>query len=1053
VSTLLPILVLSHPSPSTRLPCCALAKSLTPCLLALLACGMSSAQEPEVTLDQLNHRAYGLLEGAPTNPLDMAQTTDGTLWLAGMVGLSRFDGVRFTKYPGPSDEPLPTTLVYALLASPDGGLWIGFGLGGVGFLKAGHLTVYTEKDGLPGGSVNRLLLDHDGTLWIATNGGLARLRGGHGERVASDLIDRVRSLALDKTGALWVQTVDHVFVLTAGHSTFHEMGRLAVADNKTARLRIQESLAVAPDGSVWAAFPDTMLIFAGSQAQSAAVTRLKGSYWPLMFDRNGNLWATKDRGLYRWQNARLISERSATLAEIGKPSEPQGAPSGLNDTFVNAFFEDREGNVWVGRGAGVDRYSRSTVRPISLPPCADIPNILSVDDAGAFWSECRRNTGLTSYVLMKIRNGSVVAQYETDQWFSAGYRTLDGTVWFGNDVELAHLAGNRLLETPIPPAARGIDMQAITEDRDGSLWVSVVRKGVYRAVASGDWVPGGGLEALKRLGPAIVEMTDPDGNIWFGYPNSQVARLQNDTVRVFDGTQGLNIGGVESIHATGGQIWAGGELGLARFDGARFIPILSASGNRFTGLSGIVATRDGDLWLNGTEGITRIPHAEIEHVIRDPDYHVQSKTFDFMDGVPGSAWQLRTVPSILDTGNGQLWFEMTHGLALIDSQHLILNTLPPPMTIWSLASNDKQYPNQGSELRLPVHSKNVDFNYSAGSLTVPEHVRFRYKLEGSDRDWQDGGNRRDARYTNLGPGHYTFRVTASNNDGVWNTAGTSVRFEILPAFYQTKWFYALCGLVCVAILTALYKVRMRQVAAQVRGRLEARLAERERIARDLHDTLLQGVQGLIWRFQAAADGISPPDQPARQLMEQSLDRADKLLAESRDKVKDLRTGACEAAELTQALATEGEQLAQQYSAKFRLSVQGTARTLHPIVREEGYLIGREALGNAFRHSGARNIEAEVTYGDAALHMRVRDDGRGIAASILEAGGSPGHFGLIGMRERAKKLGGQLDVWSRPGAGTEIDLRVPADVAYRRSQAGSGRARSRLATSRSTAGSD
>ena len=1030
-----------------RLPCCSLAKRLTLSLLVILPWCVSLAQEPEVTLDQLNHRAYGLLEGAPTNPLDMAQTTDGTLWLAGMVGLSRFDGVRFTKYPGPSDEPLPTTLVYALLASPDGGLWIGFGLGGVGFLKAGHLTVYTEKDGLPGGSVNRLLLDHDGTLWIATNGGLARLRGGHGERVASDLIDRVRSLALDKTGALWVQTVDHVFVLTAGHSTFHEMGRLAVADNKTARLRIQESLAVAPDGSVWAAFPDTMLIFAGSQAQSAAVTRLKGSYWPLMFDRNGNLWATKDRGLYRWQNARLISERSATLAEIGKPSEPQGAPSGLNDTFVNAFFEDREGNVWVGRRTGVDRYSRSTVRPISLSPCAGQATTLSVDEAGTFWSACI-STDLNSQALMKIRNGSVVTQYETDQWFSAGYRARDGTVWFGGPGELAHLAGPRLLWTPIPPAARGIDTQAITEDRDGSLWVSVVRKGVFHVVASGEWVPDGGLEALKRLGPAVVEMTAPDGNIWFGYPNSQIARLQNGAVRVFDRSQGLSIGGVESIYATGGQLWAGGELGLARFDGVRFISIWSASGIRFTGLSGIVATHEGDLWLNGTEGITRIPHAEIEHVIRDPDYHVQSRTFDVMDGVPGSAQQLRTIPSILDTGNGQLWFEMSQGLVLIDSQHLVLNTLPPPVTISSLRSNDKQYPNLGSELRLPVHSTDVDFNYSAGSLAVPEHVRFRYKLEGSDRDWQDGGNRRDARYTNLGPGHYTFRVTASNNDGVWNTAGTSVRFEILPAFYQTRWFYALCALAGVALLTGLYRVRMRQVAAEVRGRLEARLAERERIARELHDTLLQGMQGLIWRFQAAADRI-PPGEPARQLMEQSLDRADKLLGEGRDRVKDLRPRAEDVTDLVEALAAEGEQFTQLHPVKFRVSVQGASRELHPIVREEGFLIAREALGNAFQHSGAKNIEAEVSYGQAALQVRIRDDGRGIGAAVLDAGGSPGHFGLIGMRERAKKLGGQLEVWSRPGAGTEIDLRVPADVAYRPSQAGSGRAR-RLATSRSTA---
>ena len=236
----------------------------------------------------------------------------------------------------------------------------------------------------------------------------------------------------------------------------------------------------------------------------------------------------------------------------------------------------------------------------------------------------------------------------------------------------------------------------------------------------------------------------------------------------------------------------------------------------------------------------------------------------------------------------------------------------------------------------------------------------------------------------------------------------------------------------LAALTVAYRVRVRQVAAHVRDRLEAQLAERERIARDLHDTLLQGMQGLIWRFQAASDRI-PPGEPARQLMEQSLDRADKLLEESRDKVKDLRPAANDVANLAQALAAEGEQFTKLHSAQFHVSVQGTPRDLHPIVREEGFLIGREALANAFNHSVAANIEAEVTYGEHALQIRIRDDGRGIGETVLAAGGRPGHFGLLGMHERAKQMGAQIEVWSKPGAGTEIDLRVPAAVAYRSSQ--------------------
>jgi signal transduction histidine kinase len=274
-------------------------------------------------------------------------------------------------------------------------------------------------------------------------------------------------------------------------------------------------------------------------------------------------------------------------------------------------------------------------------------------------------------------------------------------------------------------------------------------------------------------------------------------------------------------------------------------------------------------------------------------------------------------------------------------------------------------------------------------------------------------------------------VIAANEDGVWNETGSSIDFSIPPAFYQTRSFYALCALAFLGALTALYRVRVHQVAAQVRGRLEARLAERERIARDLHDTLLQGMQGLIWRFQAATDRI-PAGEPARQLMEQSLDRADKLLGESRDKVKDLRPSGSETADLAKALAAEGEQFAVLHETRFKASVEGAPRDLHPIVREEGFLIGREALSNAFSHAHALNVEIEISYGDAALHLRIRDDGRGISPGVLDAGGAPGHFGLLGMRERAKKLGAHLEVWSKQGVGTEVDLRVPADVAYKRS---------------------
>jgi signal transduction histidine kinase len=314
------------------------------------------------------------------------------------------------------------------------------------------------------------------------------------------------------------------------------------------------------------------------------------------------------------------------------------------------------------------------------------------------------------------------------------------------------------------------------------------------------------------------------------------------------------------------------------------------------------------------------------------------------------------------------------------------------------------------------------------SLSVPERVQFRYRLRGLDPEWQSAGTRRTAYYTRLPPGSYDFQVIASNDAGVWNAGGAELALRIVPAWYQTWWFYSLSALLAVAVLAALYRLRLEQVRADTRRLLETRLSERERIARDLHDTLLQGMQGLIWRFQAATARI-PPNEPARTLMEQSLERADKLLSEGRDKVKDLRAAETDRSDLAEALTTEAEQLAPAHPTEFRLNVEGTRRDLHPIVREEAFLVAREALGNAFRHSGAKHIEVEVSYGEAALCIRVRDDGRGISADVL-ARGKPDRFGLLGMRERAQKLGAELQILSRPSIGTEIDLRVPAKVAYR-----------------------
>jgi signal transduction histidine kinase/ligand-binding sensor domain-containing protein len=995
-------------------------RRIVPWLLAILCCGPLWSQESAYTLEQLNHRAFHVSDGAPAPVYALAQTRDGTLWLGGHTGLYRFDGTRFVRYPGPSDDPLPSMDVSALIASPDGGLWIGFRFGGICLLRDGQQSRYAVRDGIPSGTVKRFAWDREGVLWVAATGGIARIRGGHVEKVSSDLFgaadSAISSMVIDRNGNVWVSAHTAVVVRKAQESTFHVVS--AIAAFESGHSGAPQELAESPDGHVW---------FIGN----TSVTRFDLSTDPprrrsfqlpatnagqLFFDSEGNAWFATGAALGRWGSLQLQADMQSDATAAHVETMPIDSDHG-------PFLEDRERNIWLGNVLGVDQFSRSVVVR-SLKDCSFDGNTLVPGDNGTLWASCTPYRPAIGH-LFELRDGHIMSDRPVPD-FTAGYRDQTGTVWFAGPTTLAHLEGDSIVTSAIPEQARGPAIQALARDGHGALWVSVIHRAVYK-VSEGEWLAYGGLDAMPR-GVPIAETVDGQGGVWFGYPDNQIAHLLEKRVEVYGPGKGVDVGNITALSVTGDQVWAGGDFGLARFSGGRFVRMVGDPGCRLAGASGIVGSENGDLWVNAVNGIAHLSHQEVEHAIREPAYVVRCEVFDYSDGIPAAPPALRPSPSAVATSDGRVWFETQQGTISIDTTHLVRNTLAPPVTIWSINSAARRYPNKGVAVRLPAHTTNVQIDYSAGSYRVPGRVRFRYKLEGSDPDWQDVGGRRDAIYTNLGPGDYRFRVIASNSDGIWNTTGAALDFAIAPAFYQTRWFHALCALLAFGVLAILYRLRIAQVRLQTSRLLAARLGERERIARELHDTLLQSMQGLIWRFQAATDSI-PHGEPARNLMEQSLERADKLLGEGRDRVKDLRAAGRDGSDLIQALAAEGEQLAVAQPAEFRVSVEGVPRNPHPIVREEAFLIAREALGNAFRHAGAKHIEVDVSYCESSLHVRVRDDGRGISSEVL-ADGKPNRFGLVGMRERAKKLGAQLYIWSRPGAGTEVDLNIPAKVAFR-----------------------
>lgn len=364
----------------------------------------------------------------------------------------------------------------------------------------------------------------------------------------------------------------------------------------------------------------------------------------------------------------------------------------------------------------------------------------------------------------------------------------------------------------------------------------------------------------------------------------------------------------------------------------------------------------------------------------------------------------------------------------------------PPVHIEELIADQKHYL-PGAPIHLPARMRNLEIDYTAPSFAIPERVRFRYQLEGRDSGWQEPVARRQAFYNDLGPGRYSFRVIASNAEGAWDQKGASVDFTIAPAYWQTNWFRALCVLVFLGLLWLLYQRRLRQLTHTFNMTLNARVSERTRVARELHDTLLQSFQALLLQFRAAQELIPKRPADAQQTLERAIDQAREAINEGRSAVQGLRPTTLDASDVSEAIGTLGEELARDpaYSSSvaLTLSIEGRPRALEPLVRDEIYRIAGEAMRNAYRHADANHIEVLLGYGEQRFELRVRDDGKGIGSVSLSDDGARGHYGLRGMRERAQEIGGTLTLWSAPGAGTEIELGVPGAAAYGRARKAPG----------------
>ena len=990
---------------------------MTALAISLLACcPCSFALDPSLDVSQYAHTVWKIRDGFAAGMItSLAQTPDGYLWLGTESGLLHFDGVRPDLWQPPLGQQLPGTQVSNLLAARDGTLWIGT-VTGLATWKGDQLKKVPE---LADQFITFLLETRDGTVWIGTYAGpggkLCNAQKGlvHCEALQTG----VEALYEDRRGTLWVGMQNGIWRWKPRAARFFPIaednfGVTSFAEDEQGQLLFGSYAGirrVLDDGI--APYPSSAPCYG----------------WPvegLFRDREGNLWVgTSEHGIVHIHGNGKIDVFSHL--------------DGLSGDYTRRFLLDREGSVWVATRDGIDRFRAYAIPTISTKQglsSATPWSVLASKD-GSVW--IAGNSALDHWSKGQVsvfRNGA--ARQKSDGKVHQSppvclFQDSSGRIWVSNaSGEVGYVQDERWF--PVAGLSGGV-IFSMAEVQPGHLWIANKEAGLFqlfegRVVQHISWAGLGHQDYAKVL------VADPSRHgLWLGFSRSGIAYFSDGGIReTYAESNGLGKGMITDLRfGTRGTLWAATANGLSRIKNGRVATLTRRNG---LPCDEVVATAEDDdhsMWINLACGLVRVTQTELDAWVADSNRVITAEVFDAYDGVRNHAAAGGFQPLMTKSTDGKIWFLPWDGVSVIDPYHLAFNKIPPPVHIEKITADDKSA-EISNGMHLPTGVRHLDIDYTALSLVVPEKVHFRVKLEGEDKDWRELVNVRHVEYTNLPPKHYRFRVLACNNSGVWNEEGATLDFVIPPAWYQTNWFRAACVALFFAMLWGIHELRVRQLAHEFNMGLEQRVAERTRIARELHDTLLQSFQALLPSLQAGINLLAARPDDARRTLENAADRASQAIAEGRDAIQGMRMSTVEKNDLAVAIRTLGEELAcaaKPPSPNFTVVVEGASRNLHPILRDEVYRLTTEALRNAFRHAAAQNVEVEIRYDEKYFRLRIRDDGKGIPSDVLSGDGREGHYGLPGMRERAKLIGGKLTIWTELDGGTEIELNIPGARAY------------------------
>jgi ligand-binding sensor domain-containing protein/signal transduction histidine kinase len=945
------------------------------------------------------------LGGGSVNAL--AQTSDGYLWIGTDKGLIRFDGFDFRSISLASSPAASEVSILGILEDADGNLWVHPQGGDVMRQREGKFETVAVGAGAARSQITALSKGSRGEVLVSDLiEGIFRFHGQTVQKLAAPGVlpgsSPVIALAETTNGKIWMGALGAgLFLLTDGRATRISEG---LPDRK-----INCLLAISDD-DLWVGTDTGLYRWNGKALRRAKLPSSFGNLQVLSMlrDRDSNIWVGTARGLLR------INANGVSFSE---EEELRGSGG------INALLEDREGNLWIGGARGLGRIRDSAFVTYSRTTG------LGSEHNGPVYADAQGRAWLGSgdgglYVLKAGRVQSIVpAMLANDVVYSISGR--ENEIWLGRQRGglTRLLFHNGTTATTTYTEASGLaqnSVYAVFQARDGTVWAGTLSGGLSR-FKDGRFTTYSVRSGLASNTVSSILETH-DGKMWFATSNG-LSSFANGGWRTYRTRDGLPSDSVNCLFEdSSGTLWTGTAGGLAFLASGSFQVPGGLPDVLRDPIFGLAADRNASLWIATANHILQVRRDKLlAGTIGVSDF----REYGSVDGLPSSQG-MRRDRSVVSDSQGRIWFSLIGGISVIDPSHVAENSVPAIAHIEAIAADGNPI-ETSNRIRIPGSHKRITFAYTAVSLAVPERIRFRYIVDGFDRSWSEPVSAREAAYTNLGPGSYRFRILASNSYGQWNGSESVLNFEVEPAFWQTWWFRSGSVVLLGFAALFLYRFHLHRISHELSMRFEERLAERTRIAQELHDTLLQGFLSASMQLHVADDHLSETS-PAKPTVRRVLELMKDVIAESRNTVRGLRSPNEGPRELDLAFSKVPDELGANPAVDFRVIVEGQSRPLSPFIRDDVYRMGREAIVNAFRHSEANSVQLELEYGSKELRVLVRDNGKGMDERVLRSG-REGHWGLPGIRERAERIGARLRLWSHPARGTEVEISVPAHIAF------------------------